>query len=126
MTTIKQRPEQAFKRCAMRLVKPGYQTRSLFFSDRQTIEPGPKAHKPANSGAVVGNGARMCSLSEYLEVSFKQCLFSGLTVGIVMDGRASSRASPLPHGLRKAPSPHSSLINHWVFAENSPPGDSSC
>jgi hypothetical protein len=26
------------------LINPGYQTRSLFFSDRETIEHGPKAH----------------------------------------------------------------------------------
>jgi hypothetical protein len=48
----------------MRLETPGYQTRSLFFSDRETIKPEPKAHKPADSGAVVGNDARRCSLDE--------------------------------------------------------------
>ena len=48
----------------MRHVEAGYQTRSLFFSDRPTIEPRPEAHKPADSGVVVGNGARRCSLLE--------------------------------------------------------------
>ncbi|EJM64638.1 hypothetical protein PMI30_03573, partial [Pseudomonas sp. GM50] len=67
MATIKPRSEKTYKRWRdTPSSNPGYQTRSLFFSDRQTIEPGPKAHKPADSGAVVGNGARMCSLSEYL------------------------------------------------------------
>jgi len=39
----------------------------------ETIKPTPKAHKPADSGAVVGNDARMCSLREYLEMSIKHC-----------------------------------------------------
>jgi hypothetical protein len=43
---------------------PGYQTRSLFFSDWETIETRAKAHKPADSGVTVGNGARRCSLRE--------------------------------------------------------------
>ncbi|MEK1844090.1 MAG: hypothetical protein AAAB17_21655, partial [Pseudomonas sp.] len=55
-----------------------------------------KAHKPADSGVVVGSGARLCSLSEYLEMSIKHHLFIGLTLGSVVDGLASSRASPLP------------------------------
>ena len=38
----------------------------------------------------------MCSLSEYLEVSFKQCLFISLTPRLVVAVPASSRASPLP------------------------------
>jgi hypothetical protein len=46
----------------MRLEIPGYQTRSLFFSDPETIKPAPQTHKPADSGVVVGNGARRCSL----------------------------------------------------------------
>ena len=33
-------------------------------SGRETIEPGDKAHKRADSGVVVGNGARMCGLGE--------------------------------------------------------------
>jgi len=78
------------------LIDPGCETRSLFFSDPETIEPGLKAYKPADSGVVVGNGARMCSLGECLEVSFKQCLFSGLTPSLVVAVPASSRASPLP------------------------------
>ncbi|PMY46088.1 hypothetical protein C1X69_29270 [Pseudomonas sp. FW305-67] len=59
------------KRQCFAIRDPGYQTRSLFFSDGETIKPRPKAHKPADSGAVVGSGARICSLSEYLEMSFK-------------------------------------------------------
>ncbi|WP_223569903.1 hypothetical protein [Pseudomonas sp. BF-R-26] len=47
-------------------------------------------------GAVVGSGARPNGLSGYLEVSFKQCLFSGLTPNLVAAVLASSRASPLP------------------------------
>jgi hypothetical protein len=38
----------------------------------------------------------MCSLGEYLEVSFKQCLFISLTPRLVVAVPASSRASPLP------------------------------
>ncbi len=38
----------------------------------------------------------MCSPGECLEVSFKQCLFSGLTPSLVVAVPASSRASPLP------------------------------
>ena len=38
----------------------------------------------------------MCSLGEYLEVSIKQCLFSGLTLSLVVALPASSRATPLP------------------------------
>ncbi|TPG75769.1 hypothetical protein EAH78_19675 [Pseudomonas arsenicoxydans] len=44
--------------------KPGYQTRSLFFSDMETIRPVSKAHKPADSGVAVGNGARFCSFQD--------------------------------------------------------------
>jgi hypothetical protein len=55
----------------MRLEDPGYQTRSLFFSDRPTIEPGPKAHKPADSGVPVGNDARRCSFREVTGEAFK-------------------------------------------------------
>jgi hypothetical protein len=51
---------------------PGYQTRSLLFSDRPTIEPASKAHKPADSGVVVGNGARRCSLLEVFRNAFKR------------------------------------------------------
>jgi len=32
----------------------------------------PKAHKPADSGAAVGNGARFCSFQEVTFRSFKQ------------------------------------------------------
>jgi hypothetical protein len=38
----------------------------------------------------------MCSLSECLEVSFKQRLFIGPTVGLVMDGPASIASKPAP------------------------------
>lgn len=55
----------------MRLDNPGYQTRSLIFSDRPTIEPGPKAHKPADSGVPVGNDARRCSFREVTGEAFK-------------------------------------------------------
>jgi hypothetical protein len=45
----------------------GYQTRSLFFfSDPETIKPAPQTHKPADSGAVVGNDARRCSRGEVM------------------------------------------------------------
>jgi hypothetical protein len=46
----------------MRLDIPGYQTRSLFFSDPGTIKPAPQTHKPADSVLRVGGGARRCSL----------------------------------------------------------------
>jgi hypothetical protein len=46
-----------------------------FFSDRQTIETGPQAHKPADSVLAVGKGARLRSLKECLLVLLKQrCL----------------------------------------------------
>ena len=51
---------------------PGYQTQSLFFSDRQTIEPAPKAHKPADSGVPVGIHARRCSFQEVIVLPIKQ------------------------------------------------------
>jgi hypothetical protein len=57
----------------MRLdTKTGYQTRSLLFSDQETIEPRPKAHKPADSGATVGNDARLCSFQEVNLTPLKQ------------------------------------------------------
>ena len=47
---------------------------SLFagVSDRETIEPGCKAHKPADSGVVVGKGARMRGLAEGAEQSVRR------------------------------------------------------
>ena len=46
-----------------------------FFSDRETIKPDPQAHKPADSDADVGSGARMCRLYKCLEMSIKHgCL----------------------------------------------------
>jgi hypothetical protein len=60
----------------MRLGKSGYQTRSLLFSDRPTIEPAHPAHKPADSGVVVGNGARRCSLLEVFRNAFKQVVWN--------------------------------------------------
>jgi hypothetical protein len=54
------------------------------------------AYKPADSGVVVGSGARMCRLSECLEMSVKHRLFIGLTPSLVVAVPASSRASPLP------------------------------
>ncbi len=56
----------------MRLEIPGYQTRSLFFSDPETIKPACQTHKPADSGAVVGNDARRCSLGEVTSGDFKR------------------------------------------------------
>ena len=50
----------------------GYQTQSLFFSDRQTIEPAPKAHKPADSGVPVAIDARNCSFQEVKLTAIKQ------------------------------------------------------
>jgi hypothetical protein len=50
---------------ATRMWKTGYQTRSLLFcSDRPTIKPGTKTHKPADSGVAVGNDASRRSLRE--------------------------------------------------------------
>ncbi len=72
MATIKTMPKKHLHKVTLcDMWTAGYQTRSLFCSDRKTIEPGPQAHKPADSGAVVGNDARMCSLSECLEMYFK-------------------------------------------------------
>ncbi len=45
------------------------------FSDHQTIETRPQAHKPADSGVAVGKGARLRSLKECLWVLLKRrCL----------------------------------------------------
>ena len=41
-------------------------------SGRETIEPMGKAHKRADSGVVVGNGARIRSLAEALRRENKQ------------------------------------------------------
>jgi hypothetical protein len=72
MTTIKAETKDASIDGVLHTCEnPGYQTPSLFFSDGVTIKPRPKAHKPADSGAVVGNGARLCSLRECLEMSVK-------------------------------------------------------
>ncbi len=43
-----------------------------FFSDRKTIKPAPKVHKPADSGVVVGIGARLCSFQEVNWQAIKQ------------------------------------------------------
>ena len=56
--------EQRQKRTLQRVaqcaeVNTGYQTRSLMFSDAETIEAAPQAHKPADSGVVVVPYARM-------------------------------------------------------------------
>ena len=48
--------------CAFRV--PDRQARPLMGSGRETIEPMGKAHKRADSGVVVGNGARIRSLAE--------------------------------------------------------------
>jgi hypothetical protein len=62
---------------ALHLVTPGYQTRSLkFSSDRQTIKPSPKAHKPADSGVPVGNDASWCSLREVTLTAIKHTRLS--------------------------------------------------
>jgi hypothetical protein len=67
MTTIKQRYAQYSG-----LPNPI----AVFFSDRPTIKPGPKAHKPADSGVTVGNDARSCSFHEVTLSAFKQTLFA--------------------------------------------------
>jgi hypothetical protein len=55
------------------LFETGYQTRSLLFSsDRPTIKPNPEAHKPADSGAAVGNDASRRSLREVTLTAVKQ------------------------------------------------------
>ena len=54
----------------MRHVESGLPNPITVFSDRPTIEPRPEAHKPADSGVVVGNGARRCSLLEQSECQF--------------------------------------------------------
>ncbi|BFT62593.1 hypothetical protein [Pseudomonas moorei] len=45
---------------------------TVLFSDRQTIKPDPKAHKPADSGVPVGNDARRCSFHEVTPTAIKQ------------------------------------------------------
>jgi len=64
MTTIKPRRNDAANGDAVQLSCAGYQTRSLVFSDPETIKPAPWTHKPADSGVVVGNDARLCSLED--------------------------------------------------------------
>jgi hypothetical protein len=51
-------------------------------SGRETIEPRDKAHKRADSGVVVGNGARMCSLREGSSQRNKQGLVLALKLGL--------------------------------------------
>jgi hypothetical protein len=72
------------------LIDLGCETRPLMGSGRETIEAGPKAHKPADSGAVVGNGARMCSLSECLEMCFKH-----LRLTLTQASRSTRSARPI-------------------------------
>jgi len=48
----------------------------LFSSDRPTIKPNPKAHKPADSGVPVGNDARCCSLLEVTLTALKHTYLS--------------------------------------------------
>ena len=48
----------------------------MFSSDRQTIRPDPKAHKPADSGVPVGNDARRCSLREVTLTALKHTCLS--------------------------------------------------
>ncbi|WP_162279036.1 hypothetical protein [Pseudomonas reinekei] len=75
MATINVKTKKPSQKVALaHLEDPGYQTRSLFFSDRPTIEPGPKAHKPADSGVSVGNDARRCSFHEVTLTAIKQAL----------------------------------------------------
>jgi len=47
----------------MRLGDAGLPNPITVFSDQQTIEPASQTHKPADSGVVVGNGARRCSFA---------------------------------------------------------------
>ena len=50
---------------AMRHVRGGLPNPiTVFFSDRRTIKPTPKTHKPADSCVPVGNDARSCSFQE--------------------------------------------------------------
>jgi hypothetical protein len=72
MTTIKPRRKDATNGDAVQNSCAGYQTRSLFFSDPETIKPAPQTHKPADSGVVVGNDARRCSLEEVTVGVFKR------------------------------------------------------
>ena len=53
---------------------PGRYTRSLIGSDRETIKISFKAHKPADSGVVIGNGARRCSFQEVTLNTIKHSL----------------------------------------------------
>jgi len=55
-------------------------------SGRKTIEPRGKVHKRADSGVVVGNDARMCSLMEGSRQRSKQGLV--LTRKLALDGFA--------------------------------------
>jgi hypothetical protein len=67
---MKKKPLQKAALCAWKYwaTKPDH----CFFSDRETIKPEPKAHKPADSGVVVGNDARRCSLDEVTPGVFKR------------------------------------------------------
>lgn len=72
----------------MRHVGAGYQTRSLMFSDGETIKPTSKTHKPADSYAPVGNDARCCSLREVTLSVFKH---ASLTVWIWRQSRSHTQ-----------------------------------
>ena len=64
MTTIMAGRKSAANGDAVHSLCPGYQTRSLFFSDGETIKLSTKAHKPADSVLVVGKGTRRCSFQD--------------------------------------------------------------
>ena len=70
-------------------------------SGRETIEPRGKAHKPADSGVVVGNGARIRSPAEVLASAIKRrrerCLFDAARTGRFDAGlRLNCSAERLP------------------------------
>jgi hypothetical protein len=64
-------------------------------SGRKTIEPRHKAHKRADSGVVVGKGARMRSLIEDVGEGCRREVFLAIRVGcsVLELGAISSRAS---------------------------------
>jgi hypothetical protein len=73
MATIRQMLNEHLCKVTLCVIwRTGYQTRSLFFSDRETIKPALQTHKPADSGLVVGNGARRCRLDDVTVSVVKQ------------------------------------------------------
>lgn len=79
MATINRSPEKGPNKVTLCVDAEGLPNPiTVFFSDRKTIEPTPKAHKPADSYVPVGNDARCCSFHEVTLRAVKQAFVNTL------------------------------------------------